>query len=198
MKAIGKFIKEILIGIWVVIAIFTTICLLSSNDYGVSEFGDSSLFIVDNRTLEQYGFNKNDIVIVKKGLETEYNTNDGVFFYSGNEETNSFVNFGIITNVERVNRAEDAFYFEDTAVSYGKILGLANGCMKIQKLGLILGLLESRWGFMFLIILPTLYAVVFEIYTILYVVSLFSCFCVIYNKHEKEKISSMFVRVLRW
>lgn len=166
MKKIGKIIKELLIGMWVVIAVFTTVCLLASNDYGVSEFGDTSLFITDNRTLEKYGFKKNDIVIVTKGLEEEYEVNDGVFFYSGNKETNSYINFGVITNVERANRAEDAFYFEDTAISYGKILGEANGAMKIEKLGLVLGLLESRWGFMFLIILPTLYAVVYEIYTI--------------------------------
>ena len=166
MKKVVKFFKEIIIGVWVVVAIFATACLISSNDYGVSEFGDTSLFVVDNRSLEEYGFNKNDIVIVTKGLEKEYNEGDGVFFYYGNKETRSYINFGVIERVERVDGGQDAFYFENDEVSYDKILGLANGSKVLKKLGFVLGLLESRWGFMFLIILPTLYAVVYEVYTI--------------------------------
>lgn len=166
MEKIVKFFKEIIIGIWIIVAIFTTICLISSNDYGVSEFGDTSLFIVDNRSLEEYGFNKNDIVIVTKGLEKEYNVGDGVFFYYGNKETRSYINFGVIEKVERADGALDSFYFANDEVSYDKILGLANGSKVLKKWGFLLGLLESRWGFMFLIILPTLYAVVYEVYTI--------------------------------
>ncbi len=167
MKKIVNFFKEILIGVWAAIAIFTTICLLSSNKYGISEFGDTSLFIIDNRSLEEYGFNKYDVVLVTKGLEKEYNVGDGIFFLSGNRETNSYINYAVITEARRTEGAEDAFYFgESDMVSYGNIMGLANGAKKFEKLGLVLGLLESRWGFMFLIILPTLYAVVYEVYTI--------------------------------
>jgi hypothetical protein len=166
MKAILNFIKEILIGAWVIIAIFTTICLLSLNEYGYSEFGDTSLFVIDNRSLEQYGFNKYDIIVVTKGLESEYTEGSGAFFRYGNRETRSYINFGVIESAERVDGAEDSFYFNDAQVSYNDILGVANGALKIEKLGLILGLLESKWGFMFLIILPTLYAFVYEIYTI--------------------------------
>ena len=166
MKKVVNFFKEILIGIWVVVAIFTTICLISSNDYGVSEFGDTSLFIVDNRSLEEYGFDKNDIIIVKRGLEKEYNEKDGVFFYYGNKETRSYINYGVIERIERIDGGQDGFFFDNDEVSYDKILGLANGAKVMKKWGLVLGLLESRWGFMFLIILPTLYAVVYEIYTI--------------------------------
>ncbi|MBR4231148.1 MAG: hypothetical protein IKR74_03205 [Bacilli bacterium] len=166
MKSIINFFKEILIGIWVIIAIFTTVCLLSSNEYGISEFGDTSLFIVDNRSLEEFGFNKHDIIIVTKGLEKEYTEGSGVFYSAGNIETKSFINYSIIERAERADGAEDSFYFADDKVSYGDILGLANGALRIKKLGLLLGLLESRWGFMFLIILPTLYAFVYEVYTI--------------------------------
>ena len=148
------------------IAVLTTICLLSANDYGVSEFGDTSLFVIDNRSLEEYGFNKYDIIIVTKGLEKEYTEGSGVFYTAGNVETKSFINFSVIEKVERADGAEDSFYFSEDKVSYGDILGLANGARKINKLGFLLQLLESRWGFMFLIILPTLYAFVYEVYTI--------------------------------
>ena len=62
MKSIINFIKGVLISCWVVLAIFTTICLISYNDYKVSVFGDYSLFIVDNKELEPT-FKKYDVVI---------------------------------------------------------------------------------------------------------------------------------------
>ena len=80
MKSIIKFIKGVLISCWVVLAIFTTICLISYNDYKVSVFGDYSLFIVDNKELEPT-FKKYDVVIVKKELSKRYQKDDHVFFY---------------------------------------------------------------------------------------------------------------------
>ena len=71
MKSIINFIKGVLISCWVVLAIFTTICLISYNDYKVSVFGDYSLFIVDNKELEPT-FKKYDVVIVKKELSKTF------------------------------------------------------------------------------------------------------------------------------
>lgn len=167
MKAIGKFFKSILIGVWAVIAIFSTICLIEINEYNVSEFGDSSLFAVDNKTLLP-DFEKNDIVIVTKDPESMYKVGDKVFFYYNNANTRSFINYGEITNIDVNANAQDTFYFGETAVSYNDIVGAGNGAMVIHKLGMALRLLESRWGFMFLVILPTLFAVVYEIYDIVY------------------------------
>ena len=169
MKAVWDFIKGTLITLWAVVAIFSTICLLTANDYMVSEFGDYSLFVVDNTSLEPY-FKKNDILIVQKGMETDYNVGDLAFFYYGNKDIASFINLGKITDVERVNRAEDNYMFNDLTISYGNVVGSANMTIVISKLGLLLNIIESRWGFMFLVILPTLYAIVYEIYTFVVIV----------------------------
>lgn len=169
MKAVWNFVKGTLITLWAVIAIFSTICLLTANDYMVSEFGDYSLFVVDNRSLEP-NFKKNDILIVQKGMENDYNVGDLAFFYYGNKDIASFINLGKITDLERVNRAEDNFMFDDLTISYGNIVGKADKTVVISKLGLFLKILESRWGFMFLVILPTLYAIVYEIYTFVVIV----------------------------
>ncbi len=165
MKVIVNFLKGTFFSIWVIIAILTTICLLAYNDYKVSVFGDYTLFIVDNDSLEP-NFKKNDIVIVKKGKETDYNIGDYLFFYMGNKEIKSFINLGQVTMIDRVDRAEDLFTFDTLNVSYGNIMGGANGAIVWHKIGLILRIVESRWGFMFIIILPTLYLVVYQIYGI--------------------------------
>lgn len=165
MKSIINFFKGVLISIWAVLAIFTTICLLTFNKYEVSVFGDYSLFIIDNKSLEPT-FLKYDIVIVQKDLQENYNIGDKVFFYYGNKKTNSYINLGDITDVERNELAEDAYAFTNINVSYDKLIGSANGAIVLHKVGFLLGIMESQWGFMFLVILPTIYAVVYEIYYI--------------------------------
>lgn len=165
VKSILNFIKGTLISCWVVIAIITTILLISFNDYRVSEFGEYSVFVVDNKSLEPH-FKKNDIVIIKKDVEENYNIGDKVFFYLGNRQYNNFINLGDITDIQRNDQTEDAFKFGESEVSYSNLIGSANGAIVWHKIGFALKILESRWGFMFLIILPTLYAVVYEVYYI--------------------------------
>ncbi len=167
MKIIGNFLKNIIVGVWVIIAIATTICLIAMNQYAVSEFGDYSLFAVDNKSLEPE-FKKNDLLLVDKDIEDKYDINDSVFFYFNNSDTRSYINYGQITAVDRNKNAQDTFYFGDVGISYGNIIGAGKDTKVVPKLGLLLRVFESQWGFMFLVILPTLLAVVYQIYGIIY------------------------------
>ena len=166
MKKVLNFIKGIIISVWVLIAIITTICLISYNDYSVSEIGDNSIFIVDNERLEP-DFLKNDLVIVKKVAENKYHVGDPVFFYITNPADAVFINYGRITKIVEADHAEDAYYFDDDVVSYSDMIGPANGSIVYHKWGLVLSIFESRWGFMFLVIFPTIFAIVYEIYSII-------------------------------
>ena len=47
------------------------------------------------------------------------------------------------------------------------MIGLANGAIVYHKWGKVLEILESKWGFMFLVILPTLFAIVYEVFAII-------------------------------
>lgn len=165
MKKIIGFFKGIIVIAWLLLAIITTICLISFNDYSVSELGDYSIIVVDNKSLEP-DFKKNDIVIVKKAEQGEYEAGEKAFFYYSNLKTSSYINYGEITLVEEQTDAEDRYTFGETAISYSNMIGKANGALKISKIGSVIRLLESRWGFMFLIILPTLFAIVYEVYYI--------------------------------
>ena len=71
MKLIWNIIKWIIISFWVVIAIGTTILLISYNDFSVSQIGSKSIFVVDSDRLEP-DFKKNDILIVDKASEGNY------------------------------------------------------------------------------------------------------------------------------
>lgn len=71
MKHILNFIKGTLFTLWLIIAIFTTICLLSYNDYQVSEFGKYSLLIINNKELRSV-YEQDSLVIIKKANEEDY------------------------------------------------------------------------------------------------------------------------------
>lgn len=79
MKHILNFIKGTLFTLWLIIAIFTTICLLSYNDYQVSEFGKYSLLIINNKELRSV-YEQDSLVIIKKANEEDYKRE--IKFYS--------------------------------------------------------------------------------------------------------------------
>lgn|SRR5574344_1222949 len=165
MKGILNFIKWLVVGTWFIIAVFTTICLISYNEYKVTVLGKNSLIIMDNNDLLPT-FQENDLVIVKKDSQKAYAIGDYIFFYNGIKSNSSSVNYGAITNIQSENNAEFGYYIGDTKINYSDVIGKADGSLIYHKLGLVLAIFESQWGFMFLVILPTLFALVYEIYSI--------------------------------
>ena len=166
MKKIWSFIKGIIISVWVLVAIISTICLISYNDYSVSEIGKNSIFIIDSDRLEPT-FKEDDLVIIKKVSEGNYKVGDKAFFYLKNAQDSVYINYGEITKIVEENHAEDSYYFGEDVVAHSMMIGLANGAIVYHKWGLVLSIFESRWGFMFLVIFPTLFAIVYEIYSII-------------------------------
>ncbi len=167
MRKVLNFFKGIVISVWVLVAIVTTILLISYNKYSVSEIGNKSIFIVDNDRLEP-DFLEGDLVITKKVSENKYKVGDKAFFYLRNASDKVFINYGEIKNIVTAVGAEDSYYFEgDTSVGHSDMIGLANGSAVYHKWGKVLSAFESKWGFMFLVILPTIFAIVYEVYTII-------------------------------
>ena len=80
-----KIILNILFTVYAVIAVFTTVCLLSYNEYKISEFGDNSIILVTNDELSP-DFNKGDLVIVKAGNKSKIAVGDKVFFYNSRDK----------------------------------------------------------------------------------------------------------------
>ena len=66
MKEVFKIIKKIVVGLFVsvffIFAIIMAILLINYNDYGVSQFGNTSLILVKDDTSANY--KKGDLVVV--------------------------------------------------------------------------------------------------------------------------------------
>lgn len=155
-----KSIRNFFIIAYAILAIFVTICLLSYNEFKVSEFGDYTMVIIDTSELEPE-FYEGDLVLVDRSEKIR--VGEKVFFYNTYaKEIN--ISVARITHEEKVTKTESTYTLEgDKALSSSYVIGPAKDVTRIEKVGTILGILESKWGFLFLIVFPSLIAFLYEI-----------------------------------
>ena len=67
MKEKLNFARNILIILYILLIIFITICLLSYNDYKVTEFGNTTILPVIDENLEPE-YSVGDLLILKKNM----------------------------------------------------------------------------------------------------------------------------------
>src|SRR5574344_419611 len=160
-----KIILNVLFTIYAIIAVFTTVCLLSYNQYKITEFGNYSLVIINDDSLAP-SYNKGELVIVNKTGNTKIKTGESLFFY--NEQNRKvFVSVAKVVDQQPVTQTETTYTLDgDYKISSSKVLGSTNGVKIIKNLGTVLGVIESKWGFLFLIVLPSLIAFIYEIGTV--------------------------------
>ena len=167
MKKIGLVMLNILITIWFVIALFTTACLLSYNDFRVTTFGNYSLVIVDSDELEP-DYQEGSLLLVKKNGNSKINVDDRIFYYNTSKDNDTTIYTDVITKKDDVNKAESTFTLSDNQkVSSEFVLGTTKSTTVLPYLGTALGILTSKWGFMFIVIFPTLFMTLYELLMII-------------------------------
>lgn len=155
-----KKLKHILITIYLLLAILLTLTLLAYNDFKITEVGPYSLLIMRDDELAPE-FNEGDLLIVNKNDEVL--TGRKAFFYDTSNEKIE-VKLATIEKAERVNEQEVTYTLEgERKISSQYVLGPANTTEVIPTLGKILGVLQSKWGFLFLIVFPALILVINQI-----------------------------------
>ena len=162
---IKRIILGTLLSIYLIIAIFLTACLLTYNDYKISVFGDKSLVIVKNDDFEP-DYKKGSLLIITKNANEDIKVNDEIFFYTtyGNQMT---VSHSKVTKVEKVTDTETTFTLEgEYPLSSEWVIGKADTTKVMNGVGSFLSVLESRWGFLFMIVLPISVLFIYEIYVI--------------------------------
>lgn len=166
MKKILKFLLGIVIVIYVVIAAGLTVCLLNYNDYNLTVLGKNTFIIIKDDELKP-DFKKGDLVIVKRNDDSEIEAGDKIFFYNGYQNQVT-VNLGDVVSNTKVTETESTFVIEgNLKLSSRYIIGKAETSKVYSGMGTVLSVLESRWGFLFLIILPVLLMFIYLIYAVI-------------------------------
>ena len=160
MKKVLKIGGIILLVVYAAMAITLTLFLLKYNDYNITEINGNSFVIVRDDDLKP-DFNKGDLVVVKKNDNKDIKIGDKIFFYEIENEKVT-VNF---INKEVVNDKETTFVMDgEYPISSEYVIGKASTSKSYAKLGSVLNVLESRYGFLFIIIFPILIIFIYEIY----------------------------------
>lgn len=155
-----KIIVNILVIIYIIIAIFLTVLLLSYNDFKVTVIGGNSLIIIKDNDLSPE-YNKGDLVIVNS--EDSVKIGQKVFYYESNDSKLK-VKQGVIEESEQVTSKDIAYTLDGEKKIAGKyIIGATETAKVIKNAGTVLGVLESKWGFLFIIVLPALLLVINQI-----------------------------------
>ena len=154
-----KILTNVFIIIYAIIAIFVTVCLLSYNEYKVTVFGNYSLIIIDSNEIKG-DFKKGDLVIVDGDVKP--NIGEKAFFYNvlGKNE----ITLAEVINKQEYKTADTTYTFDkDMLVSESSIIGSAKNVKVIHHAGTVLSILESKWGYLFLIVLVCLLAFLYEV-----------------------------------
>ncbi len=165
MKKFLKILGGILFIPYILIVIVVTICLLNYNKYGVTELGSRTLIIVKDEALNPT-CQKGDLLIVEKKENDTIKKEDSIFFYEQDKESKTvIINLAKVLNTRKVTNKETTFTIEGNyEYSSEYVIGTTKDTKIYHNLGSILNILESRWVFLLVIILPILFIFLYELY----------------------------------
>ena len=166
MKKLLETIKKFLIGlvgtVYFIFALIMTILLLNFNDYGVTQFGTKSLVIIrDEIATEQY--KKGDLVIVESKKIDKIEVGEEIFTYRIDSKGIPSIQVGTVGDV----------YVEDEAISFenGETYSIefigGKAIESHENVGKFLSLIESQWGFLFLVLVPIFLIFIYEVYALI-------------------------------
>jgi hypothetical protein len=154
-----RIIGNIITVILVIIILFMSVLLLSHNDHQVSQFGNKTLLIVDEDMLD---YKSGSLLIVTKKEAKNIQPGDYIFYYDVNNKTKTVL--GLVNDIYDVDFGQYSFTVNnDIIVDETSIIGRANDTKEYKGWGNILSVLESKYGNLFLVVLPAFLLFIYEL-----------------------------------
>lgn len=164
MKKIGKAVLVVFIVLYLIVAILLTLCLFNLGAHNLAEFVLTTVIPLEDNFSSEY--KEGDLLLVSKKSrsKSDVKIGDGIFYY--NVEDNTVVEYGIVSNIIDENSNSQTYIVgKDYNVYYNYFIG--NRITNLGHLGKVYKVLMSQFGYLALVILPTLVMVVVEIYAII-------------------------------
>ncbi len=178
MKKFLHWVWSFLEVVIIIYVILVTAFILCRNKYGYTQFGDYTFVNVDTRSERTINNSKKgDLLIVKNSNDIA--EGDLIYYYAVFDES-----YIIKTNVVVKEEKDDfnsLYTLDDSdgiSISNAKVLG--KYATNYSKLGGILDVLESRIGFLFLVLLPIIVVFIYQIYEFIVIIR--------YEKVEEKEI----------
>ena len=163
MKNFFRWVWSFLEVVIIVYVIALTLFVLCKNKYGYTQFGDYSFVTVgmmEEKTIQNVS--KGDLLLVKNS--NDIHNGDLIYYYSViNDEY--IVKSGVVSNIVEDNY--NSLYTVGTgnqAVSVASNRLLGKYSTTYDTVGSVINILESRIGFLFLVLLPIMVVFIYQLY----------------------------------
>ena len=162
LKKIKSFIAGILMCAFFVFALAMTMLLLNYNKYGLTQFGNTTLVII-NDEISSDTFKKGDLVLVESKKLEKFELGEEIFVYRVHTNGSVSVELG---KIGQIYPEEDAVAFENGDIfSTQFVIGTADEIY--NDICTYLSIIESKWGFLFIVLVPCLLIFIYEIYALI-------------------------------
>lgn len=158
-KALGS----ILFVLYAIIAITVTVLLLSYNDYNNSELGGYTVYIVKDDSLEPK-YKQGSILLIKSTNDKNVQSGDEILLYKViNSQEYEVVDR---TLQEKSQQGNHIVYIVENEESYANdyFIGKTSDTVVIEGWGYVLNMLESRWGYLFCVVIVSLLLFLQEVF----------------------------------
>ena len=150
-----------------IIAITVTVLLLSYNEYNCSEIGDYTVYIVRDDALEPE-YDQGSVLLIESTSDKHVQIGDEIFLY---KVINSH-EFEIVTRTltQKTQQGNRIVYTVSGGENYASeyFIGKADEVTVINSpWGTILSILESKWGYLFCIVIVSLLLFLQEVFELI-------------------------------
>ncbi len=165
MKKGLKICGIVILCLYLIIVVFTTAFLLNRNQYGVSQFLDKSLLFVEDKNLEP-DFKEKSLLFIGDVKDEDLKEGDMIFYYDTHTPEHK-IKYTEIKKREENNGNEMIFTTKDNSLVSGQyILGTKSSTTALNMIGQFLYVIQSKWGFLFIVVFPLFLAFIWQIYAI--------------------------------
>ena len=176
LKIIKKVVVSLLLIVYFAFTITMTVLLLNYNKFGVTQFDDKSLLIIKKGfTSETY--KKNSLVITESKEINDYKEGEEVFVYHLDGHGGVNIQLGV---VGQIHVEDNALTFQNGDTFSSEFI-IGTGSEIYENIGLYLSVIESKWGFLFIFLIPNFFLFVYQLYSLIVEIK--------YGKDDEEENS---------
>lgn len=169
--------KNFLKGLWgfveVVIIIYViciTVCLLSTNKFGFTQFGDTTLLTISDHMEPFLPESKEHDLIIVKGEAKDIIVGDKIYYYA-TADNKYIVKTAHVKEIVSQDGLTALYKLDDSqssTIATTRVIGKYSAIY--HNIGGVLDILESKLGFLLLVILPILLIFMYQIYALIIVI----------------------------
>ena len=161
LKKIKKVLLVILGIVYFTFALFMTILLLNFNDYRVTVFGETSLVILKDKVSHEE-YQKGDLVLVEEAAPENLEKGEEVFVYKVDKMSKT-----ADINIGKVGEVMEDYITLENGETYSIKYLIGRPTKVYNDIGTILGIIESQWGFLFIVLVPCFLIFIYELYALI-------------------------------